>query len=242
MKNKIYKLMATAFAMALVMTSPMMTVTSHAQGFNPGAHDDTDRGKMPSGYHDNVDSPSSSSSGSSSSGSSSSGSSSGGGSSDNGDSYDNGGSDNGGSDNGSSNGSNTVNNPNDVTVGTTGGQKFRIVMNDKHTAYEVYHCGISRVSFTVTDAEGNAVAYSTVTLEQDENGLWYENITFAESVDTKGLTLNVTKGDSLYLGTELGVRGIKINGKVVLLTEKTNGFNADAPEDTTDRGKKPSTK
>ena len=234
MKNKIYKLMAAAFAMALVMTSPMATVTSHAQGFiNDGTYDETDRGRRPDDYGSSKSSGSSS--GSTSGGSSSSGSSSGGGSSDNGDSYDN-----GGSDNGSSNVGNTVNNPNDVTVGTTGGQKFRIVMNDKHTAYEVYHCGISRVSFTVTDAEGNAVAYSTVTLEQDENGLWYENITFAESVDTKGLTLNVTKGDSLYLGTELGVRGIKINGKVVLLTEKTNGFNADAPEDTTDYGKKPS--
>lgn len=264
MKKNVYRILAAAFAMALVMASPSATITSHALGFNPGAHDDTDRGEMPSGYYDHSDSSnngsssnessSSSNSGSSSNESSSSGSSSNesssSGSSDNGGSYDSGSYDNGGSydsgssDNGGSSYSgNTVNNPNDVTVGTTGGQKFRNVMNSDHTVYEVYHCGISRVAFTVTDTEGNAVAYKTVTLEQDkDNNFWYVNITFAEGVDTKGLTLNVTKGDSLYLGSELDVRGIKINGKVVLLTVKTNGFNIDAPEDTTDRGVKPSKK
>lgn len=243
--KKFYKVLATAFAMALVVTSPSATITSHAFGFNPDAPEHmngdgerpSDMGKD-SGSSNNGSSNSGSSSGGSSGGSSSDNS----GSSDNGGSYDNGNSsDNGGSsDNGSSYSGNTANNPNDVTVGTTGGQKFRNVMNDKHTSYEVYHCGVSKVTFTVTDANGNAVAYSTIKLEQDENGLWYENIIFAEGVDTKGLTLNVTKGDHLYLGTELGVRGIKINGKVVLLTIKTNGFNADAPEHSNGDGKRPS--
>lgn len=107
---------------------------------------------------------------------------------------------------------------NDVTVSVTGGQKFRIVTNAEHTVYQVYHCGISKASFQVKDADGNTVAFSNVTLVQGEDKLWYVNISFAESVDTKDFTVSVTKDDATYLSTELGVSGIKINGTAVLST------------------------
>ena len=68
------------------------------------------------------------------------------------------------------------------------------------------------------DADGNAIAFSNVTLAQGEDKLWYVNISFAESVDTKDFTVSVTKGDATYLSTELGVSGIKINGTAVLST------------------------
>ncbi len=211
MKKNIYRILAATFAMAIMVASPATTLTTHALGFNADAHDDTDRGKRPSSS-DNESSESytepstSSNSESSSSSSSSSGSSS---------------SSSGSSSSSSDSGSSTVEtpkNPNDVIVRVAGGQTFRNVMNADHTTYQVYHCGDNKVTFTVTDAEGNAVAYKTVKLEQGEDKLWYENITFADDVDVKGLTLNVTKGDATYLSTELGVSGIKINGTVVLST------------------------
>lgn len=232
--KKLYKILAALFALSLIVASPVTSITSHAQGFNGDSPEDTtDRGEMPDNYWGG--------SGSSGSGSSSSNS----GSSDSGSHHDNGSHhDSGSSDSGSSyggglgfnadspedttdrgempsdywNDSATAKNPNDVTVGTTGGQKFRIVMSGDHTSYQVYHCGISKASFIVTDAKGNAVAYKNVALEQGEDNLWYENITFAEGVDTKGLTVNVTKGDATYLSTELGVSGIKVNGVVALST------------------------
>ena len=212
MKKNIYKILAAAFAMAIMMVSPATTLTTHAVGLNANAGENTtDRGERPADYgHSSSESstpsepsvsysePSTSSSSSSNSGSSSS-------------------SNSGSSDSGSS----TVaapKNPNDVIVRVAGGQTFRNVMNADHTTYQVYHCGDSKVTFTVTDAKGNAVAYKTVNLEQGEDKLWYENITFADDVDVKDFTLNVTKGDATYLSTELGVSGIKINGTVVLST------------------------
>ena len=107
---------------------------------------------------------------------------------------------------------------NSTNVNVTGGQKFRIVTNADYMAYQVYHCGISQASFAVTDADGNAVAFSSVKLEKGEDGLWYLNIAFAEGVDTKDFTVTVTKGDASYLATKLGVSGIKINGRVELST------------------------
>ena len=231
MKKNIYKLLAGTFAMALVVASPMASMTTHALGFNANSPEDTtDRGTRPS----NSDNSGSTSGSSSSSSSGSTGSSSSGGSSDNGNS---GSSDNG---NNSSDNSATVKSPNDITVGVAGSQKFRIVMNDEHTSYQVYHCGISKITFNVTDAEDNIIAYKNITLEQDENGMSYVKIQVDEMLDAEKLTVNVLKGDETYLGTELDVMGIKVNGEVRLLTRQTSGFNIDAPVDSTERGTRPS--
>lgn len=107
---------------------------------------------------------------------------------------------------------------NDVTVSAGDGQKFRIVMNTEHTTYQVYHCGISRATFAVADADGNAVKYSNIKLEKGEDNLWYANITFPKDVDTTGYTVTATKGDPGYLSTTLNVKGIKVNGVLALST------------------------
>lgn len=205
--KKIYKILAATFALTLIAASPATSITSHALGFNIGAHDDTDYGYRPDDYGTNW----SSNSGSSDSGSSDSGSDNSGSGfnqnahddtdygerpSDYGDKKD----------------------PNDVIVRVTGGQPFHSVMNKEHTVYEVYHKGVSVASFTVTDAKGNVAEYSTVALEKGEDGLWYLNITLPEGVDVKGLTVALTKGDLAYLAKELGISGIKLNGTVMLLT------------------------
>lgn len=109
-------------------------------------------------------------------------------------------------------------NSNDVTMSAGDGQKFRVVMNKEHTTYQVYHCGISKVTFAVTDKDGNAVKYSNIKVEKGDDGLYYANITFAEGVDTTGYTVTATKGDPCYLSTTLNVKGIKVNGVLALST------------------------
>lgn len=109
-------------------------------------------------------------------------------------------------------------NANDVTMSAGDGQKFRVVMNKEHTTYQVYHCGISKVTFAVTDKDGNAVKYSNIKVEKGDDGLYYANITFAEGVDTTGYTVTATKGDPCYLSTTLNVKGIKVNGVLALST------------------------
>lgn len=133
-------------------------------------------------------------------------------------SYNSGSSNNGSSSSVSTSNHSTAKSVNDITVNVTDGQKFRIVMSIDHTTYQVYHCGDSKATFAVNDADGNAVAYSTVKLEKGEDKLWYINITFAKDVDTKDFTVTVTKGDATYLSTTLGVSGIKLNGTVALST------------------------
>lgn len=227
MKN-IYKPLAATFALALIVASPATSITSQAYGLNMGAHDDTDYGERPSDYG-KVDSGNSGSTESSQSAStpastpapapkvedsssSSNDSNYGGGLGFNADAHDD-------TDYGERpNNYGTAKNSNDVTVNVPGVQKFRSVMNADHTVYQVYHMGISRASFKVVDAKGNTVAFKTVTLEQGDDELWYENITLAEGDKTKGLTVKVTKGDATYLSENLGVSGIKLNGTVALLT------------------------
>lgn len=243
MRKNIFKVLTATFALGLFVASPSTAMTAHALGFNG----DAGNGGGGSDDWSWDDYGESSDSGSADNGSSYeapsqpeytapsrpeySGPS-------NSESYDSGSSsdNNSGSDSGSGNHSvSSTGNPsansasanstpavvkkaNDVTVSVTGGQKFRIVTNAEHTACQVYHCGISRAGFQVKDADGNTVAFSNVTLAQGEDKLWYVNITFAESVDTKDFTVSVTKGDATYLSTELGVSGIKINGTAVLST------------------------
>lgn len=231
--KKMYGIFATMFALALVAASPVGTLTACAEGlgFNPNAHDSTERGEMPDDYWEsksssssesntpapapNVDSSSNNNGGSSSSGGSSS--------------------NNEVNNNGSGLGFNpdahddtnrgempddywSKNDPNDVATKVEGGQTFRSVMNKEHTQYDVYHKGSSVAAFSVTDKDGKRVEFKTVTLEKGEDGLWYLNITFAEGVDVKGLVLNLLKGDLAYLARELGITGIQINGEVVMLT------------------------
>lgn len=224
--KRLYKVFAVMFAMALVLSAPYTAITSHAMGFDSSAigADDTQRGEMPDNYWGG----SSSNSGSSSAPSTPSYDS---GSSDNGGSHDSGSHDSGSSGNGNYDGGNgsadngstgngessaPVKDPNDMTVSAGSGQPFRIYMNKEHTAYDVIHCGIKQGTVTVTDTDGNPVAYEAVKVEQGEDNLWYMNITFAEGVDTSKLI--VTLGDTCasYVARELGLSGLKINGEVRL--------------------------
>ena len=227
MKNNMYKVLAAACAMAVVVASPAMTMTTHAHGFNINAGEDNGGNvTVDDNYWDNYwsDSSSSNDGGSSSSEPSydeptfeePSAPSEAPSYSDNSSSGSNVSSSN--SNGGAATAPRAAGNANSKTVNVEGGQKFKIVMNADHTAYQVYHCGINRATFNVADKEGNAVAFSTVALEKGEDGLWYANIKFAEGVDTTGFTVSATAGDAAYLSTELGVSGIKVNGTVALST------------------------
>lgn len=247
MKRNIYRVLAASFATALAVTSPMASMTTYALGFNADAHDtDKNRGNVEDAddFWANFGSESSSSENSESSTSepayvepantepaytvpvqseptyseASSGSS-----------YSEA-SSSGSSNNGASSGDTsstvaTVKSANDVTVNVTGGQKFRIVMSADHKSYQVYHCGISKATFVVADADGNTATYSNVALAKGEDGLWYMNISFPQGVDTTGYTVGVTKGDATYLSTSLGVSGLKINGILALSTVASTEAN-----------------
>ena len=231
--KKLYKILAVTFTFALIVASPATIITSHAQGLNADAPTHEEDPILVS--DDYWNSSSSSDSGSSSNESSApapapsvNSSSSNSGSNESSQpapapSYNSGSSDTSSNNSGSSSSvstsnHNTAKSVNDITVNVTGGQKFRIVMSTDHTTYQVYHCGDSKATFAVNDADGNAVAYSTVKLEKGEDKLWYINTTFAKDVDTKDFTVTVTKGDATYLSTTLGVSGIKLNGTVALST------------------------
>ena len=222
--KRFYKLFAAVFAFALIAASPAATITSHALGFNPGAHDDKDRGGRPSDYGTGGSGSNGSTETSQSapkvedSGSGNSGSGF------NQNAHDD--KDRGGKPSDDWNKADS----NNVVVSVTGGQSFRSVMNKDHTAYEVYHKGVRVASFAVTDAKGNVVAFSTVKLEKGEDGLWYLNITLPEGVDVKGLTVALTKGDLAYLASELGVSGIQLNGAVMLLTTTAEEEKAPATD------------
>lgn len=227
--KKLYSILATAFAFAFIVASPVTSTTSHAEGWgfnidSPG-HMDGDSGvsSWEGTSPDNNSSKESNSNGSYSYESNS---------------HENSGGHSDISDYNDGYGFNTdteghydgdegvsswdtpapAKNSNDVTTSVTGGQSFRIVMNKTHTSYEVYHCGIVKAGFAVTDAKGNAVTYKNVALEQGEDKLWYANITFADGVDTTGYVVTATKGDATYLSTTLGVSGIKVNGVLALST------------------------
>lgn len=229
--KRFYKLFAAVFAFALIVTSPVGTVTSNAAGFNQGAYDDTDRGGRPSDYGEvesgsnnstesNQPAPSTPAPKTEDSGSDNSGSGF------NQNAHDD-------TDRGGRPSENA--DPNDVITKVDGGQPFRSVMNKEHTAYEVYHKGISVASFAVTDAKGNVVTFSTVALEKGKDGLWYLNITLPEGVDVKDLTITLTKGDLAYLAKELGITGIQLNGKVLLLTAPAEEKTDDKDTDTSDK-------
>ena len=215
--KRVYKVLATAFVMGLVLTSLKMTITSHAFGFNADAPGSEwgDSGSIDD--MGSLDEGSSSDSGSSDSGSSSSGGSS----YDSSSSYDSGSSYDGGSYTPA-----TKKNPNDIAMGVEGGQKFHMVMADDHKSFQIYHCGISRATYTVGNADGTGVAYKTASLAKGDDNLWYVNITFADDVDTIDYAVGMTKGDANYLYTELSVSGIKINGALALSTVPVQSVKA----------------
>ncbi len=237
-----YKVLAAACAMAVVVASPAMTMTTHAHGFNIDAgHDDGGDVTVDDDYWSNQswieDSGNDSSSSSEPSydeptfeepsapsyEAPSAPSYEAPSYSDNSVSNSNASVSNSNASVSNSNGGTATapkaaRNANSMTVNVEGGQKFKIVMNADHTAYQVYHCGINKATFKAADKEGNAVAFSTVALEKGEDGLWYANIKFAEGVDTTGFTVSATAGDATYLYTELGVSGIKVNGVAALST------------------------
>ena len=229
MKKNIGKILATTLALTIVAVSPSTVITAHALGFNIDAVENGEsNGAMPDNYWDEptyeepayevpsysepvyeapvYEEPSYESSSSEESPSSES-------------SYEAPANNNSAS---KSSATSTVNvskkNANDMTVNVTGGQKFRIVMSADHKSYQVYHCGISRATFVVADADGNTATYSSAALAQGEDGLWYMNISFPQGVDTTGYVVGVTKGDATYLSTTLGVSGIKVNGILALST------------------------
>lgn len=221
--KKFYKVFAAAFAMALVFSAPQATITSHAFGFEADAPEhnyggdsdfnlsDPDSGSGSSDSGSSYSEPSSYDGGSSSSDSGSS--------YDGGSSYDAGSSyDGGSSDNNVSYVPAAKKNPNDVTMGVEGGQKFRMVMAGDHKSFQVYHCGVSKATYTVGNTDGTGMAYKTAALVKGEDNLWYIDITFDETVDITGYSVAVTKGDLSYLSTELGVSGIKLNGTLALST------------------------
>lgn len=225
MKKNTYKILASAFALGLFVTSPATSITTHALGFNADAqehYDGDDEVSVWENWSDSSSSSSDSGSSSSSDSSSSHESSSNSGSHDSGSSnsgsgYSGGSYDGGSSDNGSAAPA-LVSVPYSFTTKAGDNQTFRIVENGKNTAYQIMHCGNTIAIITLADADGNTVAYKTVAVAQGEDNLWYLNITLAEGVDATGYTVKVSKGDVTYLSTTLGVSGIKINGALALST------------------------
>lgn len=240
--KKLYKVLAAAFAFALVLASPNTAITSHAFGFNADApeHCDGD-GHAPDDYQWHYDKGSSDSdsgsdnqdSGNHDSGSQDSGNHDSGnhesdnhesGSSDSGSSYGSGLGFNANAteyydENNTMPGTELPKNPNDLSMSTAGGQAFRIVMSDDHTSYNVYHCGVVKAGFDVTDLKKNPVVYKTVALEQGEDNLWYVNITIEGDADPMtSYSVRTVKGDRTYLYTTLGVSGIKVNGVLLMST------------------------
>ncbi len=213
--KKFYKLLTTAFAMALVAASPYTAIMSHAQGFtgNWDGDDGVDRGAMPDNYWDAPNSEPSYSEPSYSE-----------------PSYDSGSSDSGSSDSGSSysapagdsgsNGGGTATAPSGLaTKGNTktidGFETFRQVNKAKDGRVAIYHCGIEQYTAQLMDADGNAVAFKYANLYQDtEAGKWYLNLVTEDGVDTAGYTVCTWKGSIDYL-PELGLNGVTLNEVVV---------------------------
>ncbi len=215
--KKIYKILAAAFAMALVAASPYTAITSHAQGFvgdwdggQYGTGADTDA----EGYWgDPTENFSSNSSESYSEPSYDSGSSDSG-SGDSGESYSASSGDSG------SNGGGAAAAPSGLaTKGNTktidGFETFRQVNKAKDGRVAIYHCGIEQYTAQLMDADRNAVAFKYANLYQDtETGKFYLNIVTEDGVDTAGYTVGTWKGSIDYL-PELGLNGVTLNGIVV---------------------------
>lgn len=219
--KKLYKVLAAAFAFALVLASPNTAITSHAFGFNIDAPEDTSGdGYMPDdydwGYEDNNASDSTpSDSGNHNSGSQDSGN------------HDS------GSSNNSSNHTETVYNeageaqtvvvsdggssyvkPNYTPGSQTsaGKQNFREVVNAGAGTYKVIHCGSEKMTFTLKDADGKAKAADSIALKTLADGRWAINFTVK---DATGCTIGAPL-DRTYMYDTLGVSCVTINDTVII--------------------------
>lgn len=222
--KKLYKVLATASALALIVASPNMTITSHAFGFDIDAKEDTSGAGYCSDEHTaewNAEYDSSSSdSGSSSSGSSDSGSS-------------NSSSRDSGSSNSSSTHTEIVYNeageaqtvvvsdggssyvkPNYTPGSQTsaGKQNFREVVNAGAGTYKVIHCGSEKMTFTLKDADGKAKAADSIALKTLADGRWAINFTVK---DATGCTIGAPL-DRTYMYDTLGVSCVTINDTVII--------------------------
>ncbi len=214
--KKLYKILAAAFAMALVAASPYTAIISHAQGFTgfDGGYYEQDF-EMTDDYWGDATEPSYSepsySEPSYDSGSSDSGS---------GDSESSYSAPSGDSGNGGNSGGGAATAPSGLaTKGNTktieGYETFRQVNKAKVGRVAIYHCGIEQYTAQLMDAGGNAVAFWYANLYQDtETGKFYLNLVTEDGVDTAGYTVCTWKGSIDYL-PELGMNGVTLNGVVV---------------------------
>ncbi len=216
--KKLYKLLAAAFALTLIVMSPAAAIESHAVGLVgdwDGGYVEQDF-EMTDDYWDNSSSSDSGSSYSEPSYSEPS--------------YDSGSSDSGSSDSGSgesysapsgdSGNGGAASAPTGLaTKGNTktieGYETFRQVNKAKDGRVAIYHCGIEQYTAQLMDADGNAVSFWYANLYQDtETGKFYLNIVTEDGVDTAGYTVGTWKGSIDYL-PELGLNGVTLNGVVV---------------------------
>lgn len=226
--KKLYKVLATASALALVVASPNMAITSQAFGFDIDAKEDTSgdgylsdehAAELDAKYGFNSDS------GSSDTGSQDTGN------------HDSGSQDTGNHDSGSSNNSSThtetVYNeageaqtvvvsdggssyvkPNYTPGSQTsaGRQNFREVVNAGAGTYKVIHCGSEKMTFTLKDADGKAKAADSIALKTLADGRWAINFTVK---DATGCTIGAPL-DRTYMYDTLGVSCVTINDTVII--------------------------
>lgn len=220
--KKLYKVLATASALALVVASPATAITSQAFGFNADAtmHDGDSVRPADRDQTWSIADHGSSDSGSSNSGSSDSGSS-------------NSSSRDSGSSNNSSNHTETVYNeageaqtvvvsdggssyvkPNYTPGSQTsaGKQNFREVVNAGAGTYKVIHCGSEKMTFTLKDADGKAKAADSIALKTLADGRWAINFTVK---DATGCTIGAPL-DRTYMYDTLGVSCVTINDTVII--------------------------
>ncbi len=217
--KKLYKILAAAFAMALVAASPYTAIMSHAQGFTGPDGGYTDNGNYNEPFTDDYWGDATEPSHSEPSYSEPS--------------YDSGSGDSGSSDSGSSysapsgdsgNGGGAATAPSGLaTKGNTktidGFETFRQVNKANDGRVAIYHCGIEQYTAQLIDASGNAVAFKYANLYQDtETGKFYLNIVTENGVDTTGYTVCTWKGSVDYL-PELGLSGVTLNEVVVVDAE-----------------------
>lgn len=226
--KKLYKVLATASAFALVVASPATAITSQAFGFDIDAKEDTSgdgylsdehAAELDAKYGFNSDS------GSSDTGSQDTGN------------HDSGSSNSSSRDSGSSNNSSThtetVYNeageaqtvvvsdggssyvkPNYTPGSQTsaGRQNFREVVNAGAGTYKVIHCGSEKMTFTLKDADGKAKAANSIALKTLADGRWAINFTVK---DATGCTIGAPL-DRTYMYDTLGVSCVTINDTVII--------------------------
>lgn len=225
--KKLYKVLATASAFALVVASPNMAITSQAFGFDIDAKEDTSgdgylsdehAAELDAKYGFNSDSGSSDT-GSQDTGNHDSGSQDTG-------NRDSGSSNSGNHDSGSSNsgytqtgtaagsGGSSYVKPNYTPGSQTsaGRQNFREVVNAGAGTYKVIHCGSEKMTFTLKDADGKAKAADSIALKTLDDGRWAINFTVK---DATGCTIGAPL-DRTYMYDTLGVSCVTINDMVII--------------------------